>query len=74
MNEIISEEEKDKFLKELNKLTEKYNIKISGCGCCGSPRLMRSIWKGKYTAEREHTNDDDFAYLTYHKIQQENNK
>lgn len=27
------------FLKELEYLTEKYQIKIGGCGCCGSPWL-----------------------------------
>lgn len=27
------------FLKELAKLSEKYNIYIDGCGCCGSPYL-----------------------------------
>lgn len=27
------------FLKELSELTKKYNIAISGCGCCGSPYI-----------------------------------
>lgn len=30
----------DKFLKELAKLTQKYEIEIGGCGCCGSPYLI----------------------------------
>lgn len=25
------------FLLELAELTKKYNLEISGCGCCGSP-------------------------------------
>lgn len=27
------------FLNELTELTQKYGIKICGCGCCGSPWL-----------------------------------
>lgn len=30
----------DKFYDELTALTNKYNIKIEGCGCCGSPYLV----------------------------------
>lgn len=30
----------DRFLDELSDLTEKYEIEISGCGCCGSPFLV----------------------------------
>jgi len=29
----------EEFLNELSKLSEKYNIGIGGCGCCGSPFL-----------------------------------
>lgn len=29
----------ENFLKELSELTKKYNIAISGCGCCGSPYI-----------------------------------
>ena len=29
----------NEFLKELTKLSRKYNIGIGGCGCCGSPFL-----------------------------------
>lgn len=36
MNDIFKKEE---FLKELSKLSKKYNIYIDGCGCCGSPFL-----------------------------------
>lgn len=37
----MENEEIKKFLKELGKLTEKYNIEITGCGCCGSPQLNK---------------------------------
>lgn len=30
------------FLRELTELTMKYEIKIGGCGCCGSPFLMET--------------------------------
>jgi len=33
------EEREQLFLEELTKLTHKYRITISGCGCCGSPSL-----------------------------------
>lgn len=36
------------FLDELAELTKKYNIKICGCGCCGSPYLedlTNEIWQ-----------------------------
>ena len=29
----------ENFLKELAELTQKYNIEIGGCGCCGSPYI-----------------------------------
>lgn len=36
---MIYAEREAEFLKELTALTHKYKIYISGCGCCGSPRL-----------------------------------
>lgn len=30
---------KREFLKELMALCKKWNVKIDGCGCCGSPRV-----------------------------------
>lgn len=29
----------ENFIKEVNPIFEKYNIRINGCGCCGSPWL-----------------------------------
>ncbi len=41
---------KDKFLEELTALTKRFDIKIDGCGCCGSPFLV------------EETDHDDKIY------------
>ena len=30
---------KKQFLKEYEKLCQKYKMGLTGCGCCGSPRL-----------------------------------
>ena len=30
----------EEFLKELSELTKKYELKIGGCGCCGSPWIV----------------------------------
>lgn len=42
------------FLKELTELSEKYNIYIQGCGCCGSPW----IW-----CEEDKKDYDNLTYL-----------
>lgn len=42
MNEISANKSLAKlglFLQDLTELTNKYNIVIKGCGCCGSPWL-----------------------------------
>lgn len=37
------------FLKEYNKLCQKYGMGLEGCGCCGSPSL--EVWEnGKQIA------------------------
>ena len=46
------------FLDELSYLTDKYNIVIKGCGCCGSPYLedMKETTLGfdlKYIEEKK---------------------
>lgn len=41
------------FLKELTALSQKYDIYIQGCGCCGSPWLFDERTKKEY---------DDLAY------------
>lgn len=53
------------FLAELSKLSEKYNIFIGGCGCCGSPYL-------EYDFELESESDEygggwmpDFEEIRY---------
>lgn len=51
MNEMKKVKE---FLKELTELSEKYDIYIQGCGCCGSPWIFD---------ERAHKEYDNLAYI-----------
>ena len=37
----------DEFEAELELLCKKYNIDISGCGCCGSPSISYDDYKDK---------------------------
>lgn len=37
----ISDEEAEAFLHDLEHLTRRHGIMIRGCGCCGSPYLLR---------------------------------
>lgn len=37
---MTTKERLNAFVKELGKLTKKYDIGIWGCGCCGSPELF----------------------------------
>ena len=39
--ERITQKELESFLSELTALCDKYNLYIGGCGCCGSPWIMR---------------------------------
>lgn len=42
------------FLEELTQLSKKYKIFVSGCGCCGSPYLVRTTeFVGRYTVYDE---------------------
>ena len=51
------------FLRGLTKLTKKTGIAIDGCGCCGSPSLMKvkSI-KGEYTFEEDGYDVDNIKW------------
>lgn len=31
----------EKFLRDLSELSEAYDLWIGGCGCCGSPYIMK---------------------------------
>lgn len=63
--EEIPREDVDKFLKGLFDLSIKYNIEIAGCGCCGSPFLMK-IRKYKGTPVRYKVlEDNDFLEIVY---------
>lgn len=55
------------FLTELTALTRKHGIKISGCGCCGSPYLTGDDFR-PLEDDYEHLDyDEDFCeYTIYH--------
>jgi len=47
------------FLAELTVLSNKYGIKIEGCGCCGSPALTAikpEMMNGSYKINEENEN------------------
>lgn len=44
-------EETEAFLVELTALSIKHKIEIAGCGCCGSPALLRLDRDGMYRFE-----------------------
>ena len=41
--ENLNSEKVVAFVRELAELTRKHKVSISGCGCCGSPRLTESV-------------------------------
>lgn len=56
----------DKFLKELTKLTQKYEFQIAGCGCCGSPFIIDLTSKGEsYYLDGDEYMDGNINDLTY---------
>jgi len=47
------------FLTELTVLSNKYGVKIEGCGCCGSPTLTQikpEMMNGSYKIDKENEN------------------
>lgn len=48
------------FLKELAELSQKYDIYIAGCGCCGSPYL--------YSLKDDRLDDEHLTYDERKKI------
>jgi hypothetical protein len=66
-NELKSKNEAD-FLLKLSELSNQYGIKISGCGCCGSPWLQTfdvpadSAKHGKYIKQVS----DDEPNISFH--------
>jgi len=44
------------FLDELTKLSQKYGIYVSACGCCNSPWLL------EYDPEKKYWNDELMDY------------
>lgn len=62
----MTKEKVNEFIKELSKLSKKYNIYISGCGCCGSPTL-ESYMEDKYEDIGDnlcYNYDDDKYYVS----------
>ena len=37
----MNKKEFEKMLSELAEITKKYNVTLTGCGCCGSPYITR---------------------------------
>lgn len=67
------DEREVEFLKELTTLTKKYRIEISGCGCCGSPRLecvenFNGHWEDKSTDIEEYSYKIE-EHLEFRKVQ-----
>lgn len=54
--EAITKKELESFLSELTALSEKYDLYIGGCGCCGSPWIMREGAHNEATELRMNTN------------------
>lgn len=52
----ITKKELESFLAELTALSEKYDLYIGGCGCCGSPWIMREGAHNEATELRMNTN------------------
>lgn len=59
LNSIVDEnttiEKTYKFLKEYEKLCQKYDLSIKGCGCCGSPYIEYEDYK--YIEDINYNND-----------------
>ena len=56
--ELEAQRQKAAFLLELTQLSLKYQLRVSGCGCCGSPYLTKSDKPGQYIAD-----DDDLQWV-----------
>lgn len=51
----MDEEKVKEFLKELTELTNRYEIRIGGCGCCGSPYLVESFDPLVYSCDSQYS-------------------
>ena len=54
--EPFTQKELESFLAELTALSEKHNLYIGGCGCCGSPWIDRPGAPNEATELRMNTN------------------
>ena len=61
--EPITQKELESFLAELTALSEKYNLYIGGCGCCGSPWIDRPGAPNEATELRMNSNGKYVAFF-----------
>lgn len=55
-------EQVKRFLEELTELTKKYKIRIDGCGCCGSPFLLKVV---NFTGTEQYVVGENFDNLQF---------
>lgn len=58
------------FLKEYERICQKYNISISGCGCCGSPFLKDYSLSDMYIVKNKLCFDAYFNNKNFNNIEE----
>lgn len=53
------------FLKKLNDLTKETGIAVGGCGCCGSPFLIKAEQHEEYCYNAELEDDGNFSGIEW---------
>lgn len=59
---MTDNEKVEKFLRDLAALSEAYDLWIGGCGCCGSPYIMKG--NGEVIADELKVNSNDEYYTS----------
>ncbi len=49
------------FVDELEELSKKHNVAVDGCGCCGSPYVLRK--SGKFMRYGQVAEDTDYPVI-----------